>query len=388
MRERERIVRTLRGERTDVLAWATRLDIWYEARRRAGTLPDRYVGWALADVYRDLRLGREKYATLVKTRLRGVDMTMEVDGGVVQRESNPTLNFPAPSDLAVSERPAETVFTFSSPAGMAHVRYRINRELALGAAAPYLTEHILSDEESLPAVMWMLEHAEIVPSFDDFESSEAQLGDDGFTIGLLPRIPFQRLLLDFLGEERAFYLRADEPRTFHRLLDLLREHNRQMLRVCLDSPSLVIEYGDNFDGNITSPRLFREYAMVELQEAADWLHAQGRLLGSHMDGDMKPLLDLTPRCGVDLVESFSPAPLSRLTFSEAWEAWRDKVIIWGAIPSPIFEPHYSEAEFLAWVRGMLELIGEGGRIILGIGDQAVSPTLIERVEMVSEMLGR
>jgi hypothetical protein len=37
---------------------------------------------------------------------------------------------------------------------------------------------------------------------------------------------------------------------------------------------------------------------------------------------------------------------------------------------------------------MLDLIGDDRRIILGIGDQAVGPSLIERIQKASEMLGR
>jgi len=388
MKERERIERMLRGERVDGLPWATRLDIWHKSRQRCGTLPAEFVGVDLMDIHRRVKLGRQRYAILAKTRLRGVDLTVEVDGQVIRRESHPTLNFPAPNDLAVGDRPAETMFTFDTPAGRTQIRYRTNEDLVRAAAVPYLMKHILHDGDDLGVVTWILEHAEIIPTLGDFLDSEAALGDEGFTIGMLPRIPFQRLLLDFLGEERAFYMMADSPKEFHYLLDLLREHNRQMLSVALQSSALVIEYGDNFDGNITSPKLFRRYAMPELQEAADRLRQHGRLLGSHMDGDMRPLVDLVPESGVEVVESFSPEPLSRLGFAEAWRAWQGKALIWGGIPSPIFESHFSEREFEDWMRGMLELVGPDGRIILGIGDQAVGPTLIERVARVSAMLGR
>jgi len=64
----------------------------------------------------------------------------------------------------------------------------------------------------------------------------------------------------------------------------------------------------NFDGMITSPALFRRYCIPFMQRMADLVHARGRLLASHMDGDMKPLLDLIPQTGLDVVESFSPAP--------------------------------------------------------------------------------
>jgi len=191
-----------------------------------------------------------------------------------------------------------------------------------------------------------------------------------------------------MGEERAIYAMTDSPRAFRYLLDALAEQSENGMRLALDSPALLLEMPDNFDGMITSPGLFRQYCIPFMQRMANLVHARGRLLASHMDGDIKPLLDLVPQSGLDVVESFSPAPLSRLEFADAWRAWRDKVLIWGGIPSPIFETHVPAAEFQAWVRDMLALIGDDGRTILGIGDQAMGPTLIERVEQVSQMLGR
>ena len=107
-----------------------------------------------------------------------------------------------------------------------------------------------------------------------------------------------------------------------------------------------------------------------------------------MDGNMKPLVQLVPECGVDVVESFSPAPLTPLTFKEAWDTWRGKVLMWGVIPSPIFEPHVSEQFFEDWVEEMFDILAGDQRIVLGIGDQAIGPTLLNRIKRVSELLGR
>ena len=297
------------------------------------------------------------------------------------------MKFPTPQG-PVCDKPGETIFTFETPAGKARLRYRLVDEMFKAGAMPYLVEHIMTGDDDFEVVKWILEHIEIEPTCGQFEAAEALVGDDGFTIGMLCRVPFQRLLLDFMGEERACYQMADNPRGFQFLLDLLTEHGREILEIGLASPALLLQSGDNFEGSVTSPALFQQYCMPFLQEKADRIHARGRFLGSHMDGNLKPLLHLVPECGVDVVESFSPAPLTRLAFEEAWEAWRGKVLIWGGIPSPIFESPVPESEFRDWVAGMLDTIGDDGRIILGISDQAMGSTLIDRVRYVSDALGR
>ena len=105
-----------------------------------------------------------------------------------------------------------------------------------------------------------------------------------------------------------------------------------------------------------------------------------------MDGDLSNLVDLIPRTGIDVVESFSPTPLSRLTFHKAWQAWRDKVVIWGGLPSPIFEPHVSAKQFERYVTQVLTTAANDGMLILGVADQAVRPTMWERIARVAELI--
>jgi hypothetical protein len=89
-----------------------------------------------------------------------------------------------------------------------------------------------------------------------------------------------------------------------------------------------------------------------------------------------------------VVESFSPAPLTALAFEEAWNEWRGKVLMWGAIPSTLFEPYIPEKNFEGWLETMFDTLAGDKRIILGIGDQALGPTLTDRIKRVSKLLGR
>ncbi len=388
MNERELITRTLQGKRTHHIAWATRLDIWHESHRRSGSLPSEFDGLDLTDIHRQVGIGRQCYEPVFTTRLRGVEATVEFNGSVIQQDVEPWVRFPKCSEYVVSDQPGDTLMTFKTPVGSAQIRYRTNVSLVKGGAAPYMVKRLLEDREDFPVVKWILDHMETLPSYDGFRAREEEIGDQGLTIGMMDRVPFQRLLLDFFGEEQAILELYDGTTEFEWLLETLEIRGREILEVALGSPALVVEFPDNIEGMITSPTLFEEHCMPFLQEAADRVHQEGRLLASHMDGNLAPLIDLIPECGVDVVESFSPAPLSALSFEEAWEAWRGKVLIWGGIPSPLFEHHVPRDAFERRVSQMLDLIGDDTRIILGIGDQAMGPTLIERVAWVSQLLGR
>ena len=103
---------------------------------------------------------------------------------------------------------------------------------------------------------------------------------------------------------------------------------------------------------------------------------------SHTDGNLKPILNLLPDSGLDVCGAFSPFPLSECSFEEAWEAWDGGPIIWGGIPSPILEADTSEQDFKAHVKNLLDLVGSKP-IIIGIGDQVMPDSLIERVQYIA-----
>ena len=57
MTHKERMLGAVRGEALDGLPWAPRLDLWYRARQKAGTLPAGYEDASLMQLTDDLGMG-------------------------------------------------------------------------------------------------------------------------------------------------------------------------------------------------------------------------------------------------------------------------------------------------------------------------------------------
>jgi hypothetical protein len=133
---------------------------------------------------------------------------------------------------------------------------------------------------------------------------------------------------------------------------------------------------------MTNPRLFAQDNLGQYQRYSQVLHAQGKKVGSHTDGDVRPLLALLAESGLDVCESFSPAPLTACTFDEAWQAWRGRPLIWGGIPSPCLEERTDEAAFRDFVRHVLDTVGDGP-MILGIGDLVMGNNSMDRVRYIA-----
>ena len=51
---RERILRTFERKRIDRVAWQPRIYYWYNGRYDEGTMPEKYMGMSMLDIYDDL----------------------------------------------------------------------------------------------------------------------------------------------------------------------------------------------------------------------------------------------------------------------------------------------------------------------------------------------
>jgi len=183
-----------------------------------------------------------------------------------------------------------------------------------------------------------------------------------------------------------YYALYDFPRVVERLLRVLDEQLQEILRRLAELNVPYVEFLDNIDGALTSPALFSEHCLPCYQRYADALHGQGKKVGSHTDGDLSSLLALLAETGLDVCESFSPAPLTTCTVDAAWDAWEsDGPTIWGGVPSPLLEERTSEREFESYVRRLLESARDRP-IILDVVDMVLPNNSIERVRTLAEMV--
>jgi len=383
MSTRERVLATLDGRPVDRLPFLDRLEAWHATQLRARSLPERFAGLSLTDVHRAVGMGQQRFVVPYALRLRGVEVVSTFNGEQQVRESDPiVLEFPGMWDLVRTDKPGITATELRTPVGKLHLSQELLPEGVASGTAPYLKEHLIKEPADYVAASWIIEHAEFVPEFERVADEEAILGGDGYVVPLLHRIPFQQVLLEYLGEAPLFYALHDDRPAVEQLLAALDEQLQQILAGLAAFSVRYVEFPDNLHGAMTNPRLFQTYCLDAYQSYCEVLHRQGKRVGSHTDGDVKPLLGLLRESGLDVCESISPFPLTSMSFDDVWEAWRDGPLIWGGIPSPILEARTPYAEFEAWIDHLLERVGSAS-IILGVGDMVMGNSVIERVEAIA-----
>lgn len=380
------VLDTLSGETPARIPFVTRLETWYKSHVRTQSLPDRFAGLSLGEVHRAVGVGQLKFMVPYALKLHQVEVVSVFENEICYREYEPQVeNFPGMWDFISTERAGETETHLHTPVGSLCVRHELLEEGVLSGTDPYMKEHMIKDEDDLKVVEYILERAEFISRYAQIVDQQQTLGNFGFVVPLLHRIPFQQALLEYLGEINLFYMDHDNPDFLRRLLHLLDQQMSEILAELsgLDWP--YVEFPDNLHGLMTNPRLFREYCLPDYQRYTSILHSQGKKAGSHTDGNVKPLLALIQESGLDVCESFSPAPLTECTFDDAWNAWRSGPLIWGGIPSPILEQATGEDAFDQFCDHLFATI-DSEPIILGVVDLFMHHNSIERVEKIARRI--
>ena len=380
----DRVAAVIRGDKPDRHPFIGRLELWHKGLAYSGHLPAEFQDTPLTEIHRAVGFGRQMFVSPVRLRLRGVELRVAFEDEPAVCEVDPVVDrFPDIGRRNLPDRPGHTRVEFSTPVGALTIAYDQLASLIEAGAGQYMSKHPLAEAQDFRVAEYIVERMEIVPAFERIAQTQAEFGGIGYVVPQIPRIPFQQVLIDYFSTEQLFFALRDYPAQISRLMALLDERMTEVVSLVADLPEEYIEFGDNLDGIMTNPRLFRQYCLPAYHKYIDALHSRGKKVGSHTDGNLRPLLGLLAESGLDVCESFSPVPLTPVTVDEALAAWANGPVIWGAIPSPILEARTPQAEFEAHVDLLLQTVGERP-IILCITDMVLPINHIERVRAIAQ----
>ena len=154
MTNRERILAVLEGRMPDRIPWIPRLRIWYEAHRRAGTLPPAYRRSSLREVERDVFGGTAaRDGAVFRTEVEGVEVR-------VHRLDD-----------------MESLTEYVTPMGTVSTRQRGTPQSRAAGLADTQLEYLLKLREDFAVASYLVEHTRYVPTFEEYEQYDAQVGD-------------------------------------------------------------------------------------------------------------------------------------------------------------------------------------------------------------------
>lgn len=249
-------------------------------------------------------------------------------------------------------------------------------------------EHLIKSPEDYAPVEYMIEHTDIVTMYDEYLAYEAEIGEDGIPIVGAGNDPMTHFLQDLAGYNNAYFHLYDYPDKVDHLMGVLNEHALKIQQAILNSPARLILQGYHFDTMMTPARIFKKHMVPYYQPFAEQLRNQGKTLVCHADADTSKLMELIVEAGFHMVECFVTAPMVKVTMAQARAVFGKDVIIWGGIPSIMLEDSFSDEAFDAYMLDLFRTVAPGDAFILGVADNVMPDSNMDRVERVTAMVER
>ncbi len=339
--------------------WQPRIECWYGDKRRAGVpLPAPYTGMSLPELYRALGVSARIYA------FNRCFVAAE-DPAVRYRERQ------------ITETDVERVW--ETPVG---TQTAVERRRPDVSYAKHLKWPI-ADEADMRVATWRKAHE--TWRFDEatFRRVRAEWAGLGAPTLYLPRVNVQRLYIDDMGVEAGIFALMDHPDACAAYFEALEGSTERLIGVVCDSPVQIINFGDNIHAATLPPDLFRRHVLPVYRRRSERLHAAGRFVHAHWDGDTGPLLPFARETGLDGIEAITPRPQGDVTLEAVKEALGDMFLLDG-IPAIYFDTTYDEQVLVDGARQVIDLFAPN--LILGISDEISSTGEIERVRLVSDVV--
>jgi len=358
MSNRERILAVFERRRADRLVWQPRLHHWYHVNKARGTLPSKYMGADVLDVYDDVGASPRGYHYFN-------DTVRCVEGDKVQ--------------LRVKDEADHILSKYITPKGSLT---QVERKTEWGVAS-LRVEYFLKNIEDFRLLEYILRHQTF--EFDEnlYQERKDILGNRTEPVITVSWGSMQRLFIVYMGFQNGVIALWKHREKVEDLLKVFKENDDERFRLVCKTPFRIINFGDNIDEGLCSPPLFQRYMLPYYQLRTKELHEVGRFCTSHWDGKIRQLLPFAQETGLDGLECVPPKPQGNVTLEELKEGLGDMILVDG-IPATHFLDTVSNKELEAFVYRILDLFKP--RIILGISDMLPPDGSIEKVRMVGEIL--
>ena len=380
---RQQIINTIEGKAGDKLLFIPRMDLWYKANARAGTLPDKYKNASLMDIVDDLGVG---YHCLLPDFSDFEEPYSDLDIGLGVYHLNVNCYETIFHNIQrTSERSADGRLrvTYHTPKGDISTVCVHDENMKKGGITLWVVqEHAIKSEKDWDALAYIFENAEIVPRYDRLEKFQEFVGDRAEAVAYAhTQACAMHLLIKDLMPITDFYctLLEDED-ALTQLASRIEPYMDRLFDVVSKAPSRLIFSGGNYDAAVTAPVLFDNHMLPQIQKRADIAHSMGKFLICHTDGENTGLLDSLVESRMDVADSICPAPMGKIDLADYIEAFRGQTTIWGGIPSiSMIEDVMDDATFYRYIDDLFEKLGDGRRIILSVADTLPPATKFDRV---------
>ena len=280
-------------------------------------------------------------------------------------------------DVVVTNEPDRTITEWKTPIGELR---KVQRMAADGSMA--ITAHPVKTLEDLTILEYVVLHTKQQANPKLVRGVLDEIGDLGVADIVVGRSPFGKVVQEYLGLETTAFLYAEEPKRIHEFLELQERVDMEIIEFAAESDARVVIISDHADEHLINPRWFRELCIPFYRKACDIFHDAGKIVSTHLDGNIKGLLPLLPDTGFDLLDGCTPSPMNNYTPGQLGAALGPGQYAYCGVPSTFFAQELPDEAILESARDIHA--GVGDRLIMNVGDVLPPNGSIEQVILLGQ----
>ena len=347
--------------RADRVLWQPRLETWIRHHAERGTLPGRYNGKSPLEIYDALRCSI-RYAA---------------SAGIERYETREDL-------VRIEEQhPDHSVSRVRTPVGEVSTVYqdiwedgrRVNHRIV---------EFPVKTARDLRVAAYLVDRQQFRANVEAFRAAANTVGERAEPTVFLSSSGFTELIKNWCGLIDTYYLLNDHPAEVEVYMEACDRRDDRLLDAALQLPCRIFNLGDHATNEFTPPPILKKYLLPRWQRIADRLHAAGRFVHTHWDGNSRLMLPYLRETRLDGVEALTAAPMGDMTLEQIKAAVGDRMVVLDLIPAIDFLPNRPLKEVLEFTRRIIDMFAP--RLILGVSDEISEVGEIEKVEAITELV--
>ena len=345
----------------DRVLWQPRLETWIGHHASAGTLPERYRGMSSLEIYDALRCSIRYAAS------SGIERYQDRDGLVTIHE----------------QHPGHSVERVRTPLGEISTVYQeiwedgklLNRRIV---------DFPVKTPQDLRVAADLVDRQQVRADPGAFLQAAAAVGHRAEPTVFLTSSGFTELVKGWCGLLDTYYLLHDHPAEVEAFLEACDRRDDRELDAALQLPCRIFNLGDHATNEFTPPPILEKYMIPRWQRLSERLHAAGRFVHTHWDGNSRLMLPYLQQTGLDGVEALTPAPMGDMTLEQIKAAVGDNIVALDLLPAIDFLPNRRTEDMVEFARRAIDMFAP--RLILGISDEISQVGEIEKVEAITELV--
>ncbi|MFO7795854.1 MAG: uroporphyrinogen decarboxylase family protein [Promethearchaeati archaeon] len=365
---KERFLNTFSGNNLDKLVFSPRIYYWYNENKLflkkkhkedyKTYIPEKYVGKTQHEIYELLNASpryifETYYFSFFETKINP-------DSGIEIKNKK-------------GKDRDEIIKIFKTPKGNLMSRTKHS----------HIQEYPIKTLEDVEIMKLILNNSSFHFNYANYEKAKNMIGDRGIVSEYIPRSPYMRLIIDYMGFVGTILFLKRYPTEIENFMSFINSWNDQIFNEVNKSPLKIINFGENIDANLSPPPYFKKYLVPYYNKRVKELHKAGKFCHIHMDGSLKDLLPFFRDLPFDGLEALTAYPQGDVSLEEIKNSIGSKILLDG-VPSILFLNEYSEKYLLDYTKKVIDLFSP--RLILGVSDEFPPNGNINKLELISKLV--